>query len=96
MRAPRWERWSRSPANATLALSGEGPDRVFEMIDALPADAVRSMQCDVMAGEPSELEYQTGAVVRYGEASGVRAPVNFAIRAALLSSELWAGGKLAF
>ncbi len=54
------------------------------------------MQRDVMAGEPSELEYQTGAVVRYGEASGVPTPVNSSIYAALLPSELRAGGKLAF
>ena len=47
-------------------------------------------------GKPSELEYQTCAVVRYGEASGVPTPVNFAIYAALLPSELRAGGKLAF
>ena len=79
-----------------IALGGEAPDRAFEIIDALPADATPSMQRDVIAGEPSELEYQTGAVVRYGEASGVPTPVNFAIYAALLPSELRAGGKLAF
>ena len=79
-----------------IALSGDAPDRAFEIIDALPAGATPSMQRDVIAGEPSELEYQTGAVVRYGEASGVPTPVNFAIYAALLPSELRAGGKLAF
>ena len=79
-----------------IALSAGAPDRVFEIIDALPAGATASMQRDVMAGEPSELEYQTGAVVRYGEASGVPTPVNFAIYAALLPSELRAAGKLAF
>ena len=79
-----------------IALSGDAPDRAFEIIDALPAGAIPSMQRDVMAGEPSELEYQTGAVVRYGEESGVPTPVNFAIYAALLPSELRAGGKLAF
>ena len=78
-----------------IALSGEAPDRALEMIDALPADVTPSMQRDVIAGEPSELEYQTGAVVRYGEASGVPTPVNFAIRGALLPSELRMGGKLA-
>jgi len=79
-----------------IALSNDAPDRAFELIDALPAGATASMQRDVIGGEPSELEYQTGTVVRYGEESGVPTPVNSAIYAALLPSELRATGKLAF
>jgi 2-dehydropantoate 2-reductase len=79
-----------------IALGDGAPDRAFELIDGLPAEATASMQRDVMAGEPSELEYQTGTVVRYGEESGVPTPVHCAIYAALLPSELRAAGKLAF
>ena len=53
-----------------VALGDDAPDRALELIDGLPAEATASMQRDVMAGEPSELEYQTGTVVRYGEESG--------------------------
>ena len=79
-----------------VALGDDAPDRAFELIDGLPAEATASMQRDVMAGEPSELEYQTGTVVRYGEESGVPTPVNSGIYSALLPSELRASGKLAF
>ena len=79
-----------------VALGDDAPDRALELIDGLPAEATASMQRDVMAGEPSELEYQTGTVVRYGEESGVPTPVNSGIYSALLPSELRASGKLAF
>lgn len=79
-----------------IALSDDAPDRAFELIDALPAGATASMQRDVTEGLPSELEYQTGTVVRYGKESGVATPVNSAIYAALLPSELRAESKIAF
>ena len=54
------------------------------------------MQRDVTEGVPSELEYQTGTVVRYGEESRVATPVNSSIYAALLPSEMRAASKLDF
>jgi 2-dehydropantoate 2-reductase len=49
---------------------------IFAFIDGLPYDSTASMQRDLMAGRPSELEAQTGAVVRLGEAAGVPTPVH--------------------
>jgi 2-dehydropantoate 2-reductase len=48
---------------------------LLAFIDGLPYDSTASMQRDLMAGRPSELESQTGAVVRLGLAGGVPTPV---------------------
>lgn len=61
--------------------------RAMRFIDALPADSTASMQRDIEAGRPSELESQNGAVVRLGQAAGVATPVNAIIYAALLPQE---------
>jgi 2-dehydropantoate 2-reductase len=45
-------------------------------IDGLPENATSSMQRDIMEGKPSELESQTGAVVRMAKESKVEVPVN--------------------
>lgn len=45
-------------------------------VDGLPEDATSSMQRDIMEGKPSELESQTGAVVRMAHESGVAVPTN--------------------
>ena len=47
-----------------------------------------------MAGRPSELEAQTGAVVRLGKRVGVDTPVNELIYASFVSSERRARGEL--
>lgn len=44
--------------------------------DAAPAEGTASMQRDVMAGRPSELEAQNGAVMRLGAEAGVPTPVH--------------------
>ena len=43
-------------------------------VDRLPAGATASMQRDVMEGRPSELDAQSGAIVRMGRESGVPTP----------------------
>lgn len=45
-------------------------------IDNLPADGTTSLQRDILAGRPNELEAWTGAVVRLGDRAGVPTPVN--------------------
>jgi 2-dehydropantoate 2-reductase len=45
-------------------------------VKALPDDATSSMQRDIAAGRPSELESQNGAVVRLGSESGVEVPTH--------------------
>jgi 2-dehydropantoate 2-reductase len=67
-----------------------GADRVSKTLatlDALPADTTPSMQRDIMAGLPSELDAQTGAVVRFGRKTGVPTPVHDSIYAQLLPLE---------
>lgn len=44
-------------------------------VDSLPAAGTTSMQRDIAEGRPSELEAQTGAVVRLGQAAGVETPL---------------------
>ena len=68
---------------ATLArLEGMGPG------------LLASMQRDIINGRPSELEAQTGAVVRLGRAAGVPTPVNSLIYASLLLQERKARGEV--
>lgn len=49
---------------------------VMAAVDALPADATSSMQRDIAAGKPSELEAQNGAVVRMAQESGLDVPTH--------------------
>ena len=72
-------------------------------IDALPATLARlegsppggtsSMQRDLMEGRPSELEVQTGGVVRLGLEVGAPTPVNTFIYNSLLPQEMRARGE---
>jgi 2-dehydropantoate 2-reductase len=52
-------------------------------VDSLPEDATSSMQRDIAAGKPSELESQNGAVVRMARESGVEVPTHEFIYATL-------------
>jgi 2-dehydropantoate 2-reductase len=72
-----------------------GADKVMKalaILDGLPEDTTSSMQRDIMAGLPSELEAQTGAVVRFGRKTGVATPVHEAIYAELLPLDRKARG----
>lgn len=70
-----------------VALPADAVARTLEFIDGLPPDGTASMQRDVLAGRPSELEAQVGAVVRLGERLEVEVPVHRTIYAALLPQE---------
>lgn len=76
-----------------VALPDDAADRTMGFIDALPAESTASMQRDIMAARPSELESQNGAVVRLGREAGVATPVNALIHAALLPQERSARGE---
>ena len=56
------------PANAI--------ETVMAGVNALPEDATSSMQRDIGAGKPSELESQNGAVVRMAHESNIEVPVH--------------------
>ncbi len=79
-----------------VALDPEIVDKTMRGIDGLSEDGTASMQRDVMSGRPSELEMQTGAVLRLGQEAGVDTPVNRFIYSSLLPMELRARGKLSF
>jgi 2-dehydropantoate 2-reductase len=61
--------------------------RSMELIDQLPEQGTASMQRDIAAGRPSELESQSGAVVRLGDEVGVAVPVHTLIYQSLLPLE---------
>jgi 2-dehydropantoate 2-reductase len=66
-----------------IKLPEDALEKAMASVDGLPEDATSSMQRDITAGKPSELESQTGAVVRMGRESGVGTPINQFIYEAL-------------
>lgn len=79
-----------------IALTEEAIAKAFAGVDGVVAHGTASMQRDIMAGRPSELAYQNGAVMRLGQEAGVATPVNAFIYHSLLPQELRARGKLDF
>lgn len=70
-----------------IALSHDAVERSMAFIDQLPAETTASMQRDWMADRPSELDAQSGAVLRLARESGVDVPVNAFLHAALILRE---------
>ena len=68
-------------------------DVIMKRIDGFPETMVASMQKDIMEGRPSELEAQTGAVVRMGHALDILVPTHEFIYASLLPMEMKAREK---
>lgn len=77
-----------------IALPEETVSQTMAFIDSLPPEGTASMQRDVMAGRPSELEGQNGAVVRLGQEAGIETPVHAFVYQSLLPQELQARGQL--
>jgi 2-dehydropantoate 2-reductase len=70
--------------------------RVTAVHDAVPFGTTASMQRDIMAGRPSELDAQIGVIVRLGESLGVPTPVNKFILDCLMPQERRARGEVSF
>lgn len=68
-----------------ITLPADSVDTVMAAVDSLSGDATSSMQRDIAAGKPSELESQTGAVVRMARESGVDVPTHTLIYETLKS-----------
>ena len=68
-------------------------DATMQFIDRLPEESTASLQRDIMAGRPSELESQIGAVVRFGDRLEIDTPINRFVYSALLPMELAARGR---
>ena len=59
-----------------INLPADSIDTVMAGVNALPEDATSSMQRDIAAGRPSELESQNGAVVRMARETGIEVPTH--------------------
>jgi 2-dehydropantoate 2-reductase len=79
-----------------IALPVAAIGQTLAFFDNAPAHGTASMQRDIMAGRPSELASQNGAVVRLGQAAGVPTPLHTFIYHSLLPTELRARGQIEF
>jgi 2-dehydropantoate 2-reductase len=77
-----------------IHLAPDIADATLAFIDRMAWDVVPSMQRDLLEGRPSELQAQSGAVVRMGLESGLATPTHAFIYASLLPQELHARGEL--
>ena len=76
-----------------VGLTEKSVQAVMDRIDQTQPDTMASMQKDVLAGRPSELESQTGALVRMARAATVSVPTHEFIYASLLPMEKKARGS---
>jgi 2-dehydropantoate 2-reductase len=84
-------------ANALgIPVQGESVTNIMKLVDSSPPEGTASMQRDLIEGRPSELDAQSGAVVRLGRAGNYPTPVHEFIYNALLPGELRARGKLTY
>lgn len=79
-----------------VALPDDTVAETLAFTDTVPAEGTASMQRDILAGRPSELEAQSGAVVRLGREKGVATPVHEFLYRALLPLELRSRGAITF
>jgi 2-dehydropantoate 2-reductase len=79
-----------------IRLPDEAVSQAMATLDGLPESSMSSMQRDILAHRPSELEAQNGAVVRLGRETGIETPVNSFIYDSLLPLEMKARGELFF
>jgi 2-dehydropantoate 2-reductase len=80
----------------SIALPADVVSQTLAFIDTIPPNGTASMQRDILAGRPSELASQNGAVVRLGREAGVVTPLHNFIYYSLLPLELQARGEMSF
>ena len=59
-----------------IGLNDDEIEQTMSFVDAQPHHATSSLQRDLAARRPSELDAWTGAIARLGEQSGVPTPIN--------------------
>jgi 2-dehydropantoate 2-reductase len=59
-----------------IQLADDTVPAAIAFLDQLPEDGTTSLQRDIAAGRPSELEAWTGTIVRLGQQTGTPTPVN--------------------
>jgi 2-dehydropantoate 2-reductase len=79
-----------------ISLPEKALQTAMNMYDDQVPESTASLQRDVMAGRPSELDTQIGAVVRFGKEADVTTPLHAFIYHSLLPMELRARGQLQF
>ncbi len=79
-----------------VPLSGNMLQQNMALLDSLPSQATTSLQRDVMAGRPSEVDAQAGALVRLGQQVQVPIPLHTFLFHAILPLELQARGEIQF
>ena len=79
-----------------IPLSDDTVSKTMAFVDGLPPGGTASMQRDIIAGRPSELEAWNGAVVRLGRQAGVPTPLHEFLYHSLLPLESRARGRLQF
>jgi len=98
--AGSWEMAQQVVKEVLAVAAGKGIDMpgdafasAMARLEGSPPDGTSSMQRDLMDGRPSELEVQSGGVVRLGLEAGVPTPVNSFIYHSLLPQEMRARGE---
>ncbi|MDD2694715.1 MAG: 2-dehydropantoate 2-reductase [Anaerolineales bacterium] len=79
-----------------IGLMAEAVRSKLAFIDSISPQVIASMQRDIQAEQPSELESLVGAVARLGCDLGVSTPASAQLYASLLPQELRARGELTF
>jgi 2-dehydropantoate 2-reductase len=79
-----------------ISLPDDVVPRTMAFVDTLPAAGTASLQRDLAAGRPSELEWWSGAVARLGGEAGVPTPIHAFVYWSMLPTELRARGRLTF
>ena len=74
-------------------VSPEALDRIKTALDRYAPETTASMQRDIVAGRPSELEHLSGGIVRHGGDRGLETPVHSVIYGCLLPMERRARGE---
>ena len=75
-------------ANAKgISISKETIEEQFRIIESQPYITTASLQRDILAGKPSELEAQNGTIVKLGKELGIPTPTNSFIYNCLLPQE---------
>lgn len=62
--------------------------RTMKAVDGFPAESTSSLTRDVWEGKPSEIEYQNGTVVKFGQKYGVPTPINKFVYHSILPMEI--------
>ena len=75
-----------------IPLAEDSPAKTMAAVDAIAPGIIASLQRDITAGRPSELEALTGALVRLGAEVGVETPLHAFVYQSLLPQELRARG----